>query len=172
LQLSDPSNVVRYVELSDVSNQYGEIVNSETLSVFDLPSRATYEIATGDLMTAVAGNSIGTANHVSAFVNEEFDGCVCSNGFRVLKVDQDLIDPLYLLFFFSTKEFQDQIFRLRTGAAIPAISDSDFLSILVPRLSASAENDISQLIQSGYNARRDFRTDLAEQRNAYQQLLN
>lgn len=172
LQLSDPSNVVRYVELSDVSNQYGEIVNSETLSVFDLPSRATYEIATGDLITAVAGNSIGTANHVSAFVNEEFDGCVCSNGFRVLKVDQDLIDPLYLLFFFSTKEFQDQIFRLRTGAAIPAISDSDFLSILVPRLSASAENDISQLIQSGYNARRDFRTDLAEQRNAYQQLLN
>ena len=170
-QLGDPSNVVRYVELSDVSNQYGEIVNSESLCVFDLPSRATYEITTGDIITAVAGNSIGTPNHVSAFVNEEFDGCVCSNGFRVLKVDQNLIDPLYLLFFFTTKEFQDQIFRLRTGAAIPAISDFDFLSVLVPRLSKSAENDISKLIKSGYDARRDFRIELATQRMAYQQIF-
>ena len=170
-QLSEPSNVVRYVELSDVSNQYGEIVNSETLCVFDLPSRASYDITTGDIITAVAGNSIGTTNHVSAFVNEEFNGCVCSNGFRVLKVDQNLIDPLYLLFFFSSKEFQDQIFRLRTGAAIPAISDSDFLSVLVPRLSETAENDISRLIKSGYDARRNFRIELAAQRLSYQRMF-
>ena len=136
-----------------------------------MPSRASYDITTGDIITAVAGNSIGTTNHVSAFVNEEFNGCVCSNGFRVLKVDQNLIDPLYLLFFFSSKEFQDQIFRLRTGAAIPAISDSDFLSVLVPRLSETAENDISRLIKSGYDARRNFRIELAAQRLSYQRMF-
>lgn len=80
------NEVVEYVELSDLYTKSFEIVNSTTLHTSELPSRASYELKTGDIITAVAGNSIGTPKHATAYVTKEFNGAICSNGFRVLRM--------------------------------------------------------------------------------------
>lgn len=158
--LSQQNEEVEYVELSDVGLEYQEIVNSERLKVHDLPSRAAYQVFQGQILTAVAGNSIGTARHASAFVTKNYDGAICSNGFRVLEVNEDKIPTLYLLYCLSTPVVQEQIFRLRTGAAIPAISESDLKRILIPRRPRDEEEQISQVLESGYKAREAYRQTL------------
>ncbi len=120
---------VEYVELSDIYTKSFEIINSATLLATELPSRASYEIKTGDIITAVAGNSIGSHKHATAYVTQEFDKAICTNGFRVLRNFK--INPYYLLYYFQSDLFLKQVFMYRTGAAIPALSDKDFANILI-----------------------------------------
>ncbi len=151
--LRNSNTEVNYVELSDIGLDYQEIVNCEQMKVFELPSRATYEIRAGQLLFAVAGNSIGTRRHVSALVTDAFDGAICSNGFRVFEVDNKKINPYYLLYALASDEVRQQVFRLRTGAAIPSISDADLQSVLIPRLSLSQESKIADSLRSGFESR-------------------
>ena len=127
--LRRPENRIRYIELSDVDPRFPMIINSTEMVVFEAPSRATYDIREGDIITAVSGNSTGTLGHATAYVTKEYDGCICSNGFRVIRATH--IDPLYLLCYMKTPYFLRQVFRLRTGAAIPAVSDNDLANVLV-----------------------------------------
>lgn len=158
-KLKNSESVVEYIELSDVSSEYSEIVNSTSLSVYDLPSRAQYELNEGDLITAVAGNSIGSGKHVSAIVTKECNGAICTNGFRVLE-SKSGIDLYYLLYFFRTEIFLKQIMKYRTGAAIPAISDDDFMNILVPIPSIETIKKISEKVRKSIELRNESKNIL------------
>ncbi len=151
---------VSYIELSDVISDYSEIQKSEILKVHQLPSRATYEINTGDLITSVSGNAIGTKKHASAIVTEKFSGSICSNGFRVFNKFSEKIDKYYLLYYFKTNLFLDQIFRLRTGSAIPTIQDEDLLNILIKIPSEKKMKKISSLIKQGFRERESFKQNI------------
>ncbi len=160
-KLKQKDLVVRYVELSDISAQYNEIINFTEELVHELPSRASYELKEGEIITAVAGNSIGTSSHASAYVTKDYEGCICTNGFRVLNVDKKLINPFYLLYYFKSKNFLDQVFRFRTGAAIPSLLDSDLMNILVLLPDMKEQNRIGKIIENGF-----------EERKQYQKLIN
>ena len=68
-KLTNKNLKVEYVELSDVNTPSLEIINSSEMSVYELPSGASYEIKEGDIITAIAGNSIGSRKHATALVN-------------------------------------------------------------------------------------------------------
>lgn len=147
---------VNYVELSDISAQYNEIINFSEQMVYELPSRASYELKEGEVITAVAGNSIGTNKHVSAYVTKKYDGCICTNGLRVLDVDRKAVNPFYLLHYLKSKSFLDQVLRYRTGAAIPSLLDSDLLNILILVPSMKEQNRIGEIIKDGFQMRRKY----------------
>jgi type I restriction enzyme M protein len=102
-KLKDQNATVEYVELSDINTHSYEIINSTTYQVHELPSRASYEIENGDIITAIAGNSVGTRKHATALVNTDFEGSICTNGFRVLRNFK--IDSYYLLYFSQIRIF-------------------------------------------------------------------
>jgi len=143
---------VEYIELSDINTEYSEISNSTTFKVHDLPSRAAFELEENEIITAVAGNSIGTIKHMSALVTSRFVGAICSNGFRVLKTSPK-IDRYYLLFYLRTEHFLRQVLRYRTGAAIPAISDVDLADILVYLPSIDVQREIGKKIKKSFELR-------------------
>ena len=120
---------VNYIELSDINTYSYEIINSDLLHTTNLPSRASYEILEGDIITAIAGNSIGSKKHATAFVTKEYENSICTNGFKVLRNFK--INKYYLLYFLKTDYFLNQVMLYRTGTAIPNISDSDFKNILI-----------------------------------------
>lgn len=151
-RLKNKDEVVEYVELSDLSSEYSEIVNSTQMAVHDLPSRAQYELDEGDVITAVAGNSIGSKKHVSAIVSSKYKGAICTNGFRVMRTKSS-VDSYYLLYFFRTEIFLNQVMKYRTGAAIPAISDDDFLNILVPVPKVDLQKEISLKVKKSIQLR-------------------
>lgn len=157
-KLANKNLTVEYVELSDVNTPSLEIINSTEMSVFELPSRASYEIKQGDVITAIAGNSIGSRKHATALVNEEFDGAICTNGFRVLRNFK--IDPYYLLYYLKSEYFLNQISMLRTGAAIPNISDNDFKNLLISIPNDKVIKEISEKVKKSFELREKSKTEL------------
>ena len=159
-KLLSPNLIVSYVELSDVISDYSEIYKSEMLKVYNLPSRASYDLNEGDLITSVSGNSIGTKRHASAIVTSKFHGSICSNGFRVFSDFSKKINKFYLIYYFKTNMFLDQIFRLRTGSAIPSIQDNDLLNIKIFIPSSKKISDISKVIEKGFKDREIYKNEI------------
>lgn len=156
-KLSHPNTSVEYVELSDINTHAFEIINSTNYIVHELPSRATYEIKENDIITAVAGNSIGSSKHATALVTKEYEGSVCTNGFRILRNPK--IDLYYLLYYLKTDLFLRQVDMYRTGAAIPSISDKDLGNILIHLPNDKAMKTISKKVKESF----DLRTKANEQ---------
>lgn len=150
-KLKDPNLTVEYVELSDINTHSYEIINSTTYQVHELPSRASYEIQQGDIITAIAGNSVGTRKHATALVTDDFAGSICTNGFRVLRNFK--IDRYYLLYYLKSEMFLKQMFMYRTGAAIPNVSDIDLASIVIHLPDKKAIAEISDKMKKAFELR-------------------
>ena len=154
------NEIVNYVELSDIYTKSFEIINSTPITVNKLPSRASYKIKTGDIITAVAGNSIGTHKHTTAYVTQEFNQSICTNGFRVLRNFK--IDPFYLLYYFQSDLFLKQVFMYRTGAAIPALSDEDFSKILIYIPPKKDFEKISSVVKKSFYLRQKAKNEMKD----------
>lgn len=150
-QLRRGNNKIRYVELSDVNPLYGELISYKEMYAYEAPSRASYELKEGYLITAVAGNSTGTKSHASALVTKDFSGCICTNGFRVLRPRN--INPFYFLSFLKSDCFLRQMYQKRTGAAIPAVSEDDLKNMLVPLPSTKEQEKIAKKIKDSFELR-------------------
>jgi type I restriction enzyme M protein len=142
---------IAYVELSDINTHAYEIINATEYKVYELPSRASYDLQEDDIITAVAGNSLGTKKHATALVSKEYAETICTNGFRVLRNIK--IDRYFLLFYLKSDLFLQQVFMYRTGAAIPNISDADLANILVYLPSQKVMEDISQKVRTAIELR-------------------
>ena len=136
---------VEYIELSDINAHSLEIINSTNYKVHELPSRASYELRDADIITAVAGNSIGTEKHASAIVTSKHADCICTNGLRILRNPR--IDKYYLLYYLRSELFLKQVMMYRTGAAIPSLSDKDLANIMVYIPDSDTIEQISRMVQ-------------------------
>ncbi|OWY22411.1 hypothetical protein C7N43_09555 [Sphingobacteriales bacterium UPWRP_1] len=157
-KLKDANLTVEYVELSDINTHAYEIINSTTLQVHELPSRASYEIQQGDIITAIAGNSVGTRKHATALVTEDFAGSICTNGFRVLRNFK--IDFYYLLYYLKSEMFLKQMFMYRTGAAIPNVSDLDLANIIIHLPNPKLIGDISNKMKKAFELRQASKEEI------------
>ena len=70
------------------------------------------------------------------------------------------IDKYYLLYYLKTNLFLDQIYRLRTGSAIPTIQDEDLLNVLIKIPSEKKMREISNIIGKGFKEREMFKQNL------------
>ncbi len=157
-KLKEQNKIVEYVELSDINTHSYEIINSTTYQVHELPSRASYEIEAGDIITAIAGNSVGTRKHATALVNQDFDRFICTNGFRVLRNFK--IDSYYLLYFLKSEVFLKQMFMYRTGAAIPNVSDIDLANTLIHLPDDKTIAKISSKMKKAFDLRNESRLQI------------
>ncbi len=152
-KLKDQNLIVEYVELSDINTHSYEIINSTAYQVHELPSRASYEIQEGDIITAIAGNSVGTRKHATALVTKEYEGSICTNGFRVLRNFK--FDGFFLLYFLKSEMFLKQMFMYRTGAAIPNVSDADLSNILIKLPTDNTLEEISEKMRKAFELRQE-----------------
>lgn len=157
-KLKDQNLNVEYVELSDINTHSYEIINSTSYQVHELPSRASYEIQEGDIITAIAGNSVGTRKHATALVTKEFEGSICTNGFRVLRNFK--IDSNYLLYFLKSEVFLKQMFMYRTGAAIPNVSDTDLANTVINIPDDKTIKEISKKMKKAFELRQESRNQI------------
>ncbi len=143
----------RYIEIGDV-NAYGcEIINCSDILGENLPSRASYIVHTNNIIVATSGNAIGTVKQAKAIINSSYDGCICTNGFTVVK--PKLLSPYFLLNFFNSKEFRMQVLRYKYGSAIPSIGREDFEKIIVPIPSEAKVKQIECNIKRFYELREE-----------------
>lgn len=150
-KLKNREDYVDYIELSDINAHSLEIINSTHYRVHELPSRASYELKESDIITAVAGNSIGTDKHASALVTHKHSDCICTNGLRILRNPK--IDKYYLLYYLRSELFLKQVMMYRTGAAIPNLSDKDLANIMIYIPDSKTIQDISGRVKRSLDMR-------------------
>ena len=122
---------IRYIAISDVDYRTMQVVFQQVIKAHEAPSRATYRVRNGDIITAVSGASTGSPRQATAIITEDEDGAICSNGFSVFRNIHG-VEPLFLLAYMRTDFFLRQVKRYMTGHAIPTISVDDLSKILVP----------------------------------------
>ena len=145
---------IHYVAISDIDARTMQVVSQQIMSAHEAPSRATYRLRAGDIVTAVAGASTGTSRQATALITEEEDGAICSNGLAVLRNIRG-IDSMFLLSYLRTSQFLRQVRRLMTGHAIPAISLDDLAKILIPIPSRTDQLRIAESVKRIQTLRRE-----------------
>ena len=145
---------IQYIAISDVDARTMQIVSHQIIKTHEAPSRATYRVRIGDIITATSGASTGTPRHATALVTEDEDGAICSNGFAVLRNIHG-IEPLFLLAYMRTEYYFRQVRRLMTGHAIPAISVEDLSRVIVPIPPKEVQKQISDEIATILSMRKE-----------------
>ena len=140
-----PSQEIQYIAISEVDFRLMQVVSTQRIKAYEAPSRASYILATGDIITAISGANTGTEKQATAFITPRENGCICSNGFAVLR--NFTISPFYLLAFMRSRLFYGQVKRMMTGHTIPTISIKDLGKIIVPILPATVVKDIAKITQ-------------------------
>jgi type I restriction enzyme M protein len=147
---------IRYIAISDVDARTMQVVSQQKIKGHEAPSRATYKIKNGDIITAVSGASTGTTRQATAFITEDEDGAICTNGFAVLR-NASCVIPYFLLAYMRTEYYLRQVRRLMTGHAIPNISLDDLADVLIPVPPIEKQEQISRMIERVYQALKNAR---------------
>ena len=138
-------SAIRYIAISDVDARTMQVVSQQMIKAHEAPSRATYRVHAGDIITATSGASTGTARQATALITEDEDGAICSSGFAVLRNIHG-VASLFLLAYMRTDFYLRQVRRLMTGHEIPAISTDDLSRVLVPIPSQAEQTRIANAI--------------------------
>jgi type I restriction enzyme S subunit len=113
-----PDATFTYVDVSSVSNETFEIVQTSEVLGASAPSRARRLIRTNDVIFATIRPTLKRIAVVPQSLNEQ----VCSTGYIVLRALPGL-HPRFLYYFLFTDDFQEAMESLQTGASYPAVTD-------------------------------------------------
>mgnify|MGYP004641805289 CR=1 FL=1 len=135
----------RYIELANIVN--GNI--TEPLEDFgkNLPTRARRKVKTGDLIISSVEGSLSSC----ALITEEFDNCLVSTGFYVLK--SNFLNSETLLVIFRSELFQKYLNKFPSGTILNAISKDGLKNILIPHLDLKTQRKIEAKVKQSFELR-------------------
>jgi len=140
----------RYVEISDVRSD--GTANCEIVPMREAPSRATWLVHAGDVLTS----TVRPIRRLSALVMPEQEGCIASSGFVVLQPHEV---PAEVLLTYMRLPVFCGLMDLHTSASLyPAISETDLLRLPFPKLSSAACDAIVESVRSAHTARHRARS--------------
>jgi type I restriction enzyme S subunit len=132
----------RYIEIGDIRKD--GTVKAETVPMREAPSRATWSVRTGDVITS----TIRPLRRLSALMAPEQDGCIASSGFAVL---QPMVVPAEMLLTHLRLPVVCELMDLHTSASLyPAISDRDLLALPFPEIALDTSNAIVSAVRSAH----------------------
>lgn len=117
-------DTIKYVQYSDIDPVFGLIKSHTEYFLEEAPNRAKIVVKKGDILIPKLKQSLDKV----AIVTEEFDGCVVTNGFFVVKPKKD-ISSEYLFAVFRKNVIHEQIMDLSSGTIMPSIDDNYFKSL-------------------------------------------
>lgn len=115
----DPDRMIKYVDVSGVSNESLRIISATEYRLINAPGRARKIIRENDVIFA----TVRPALKRIAFVESEYDNQVCSTAFCVLRSIPSLADSRFIFYAVQKPEFIISLKKIQTGASYPAITD-------------------------------------------------
>jgi len=108
------------------------------------------ELKTGDLVVSKVGNTIGLVAHI----DEELKRANVSENNIGIKLEKyPELTKYSILTFLNSKYGQSQILRRISGNAQPKLNVFSFTEIIIPKLTATIEEEISKAIKTAYHNR-------------------
>jgi len=120
-------NNFRYIDISSIDNIRKQITGVTVFKTEEAPSRAKYILKEGDLIVSTVRPNL---NAIS-LVDGEYDGCICSSGFSVLRLNKHAYAP-YFFRYLASPTFVNAVTKMVQGAMYPAVNDDDIKNFLIP----------------------------------------
>lgn len=152
-----------YIEISDVTNE-GR-VESSTVMGEDAPSRAQFVVKTNDVITS----TVRPIRRLSALVEPEQEGFVCSSGFAVLK--PYAIEPELLLVYLRLPIVAEILDLHTTATMYPAISTFDLMNIPITSPDETTSKQIVTRVQDARKARLEAKQLLETAKKQVEQMI-
>jgi len=146
------SGQFKYIEINDIDTYSAKIIQAKLLSVEDAPSRAQQLIRKDDIIVSTTRPYRGAI----ALVSEEFDQCVCSTGFAVLRNVKVALNRKYLLYFLHSKLGLTQMEQRMTGGNYPAITPQELLKIWVALPAIDIQERIISFMEEASNEKTEM----------------
>jgi type I restriction enzyme, S subunit len=147
-----------YIEIGDVEGGGG--LGSTLLDSADAPSRATWHVRTGDVLTS----TVRPIRRLSAIVAPQQDRYVASSGFAVLQ--PTAVTPEVLMTFLRLPVICELMDLYGSASMYPAISESDILGLPVPMVTDEVADSVTAAVQSAFAARARSRALLSSAKRA------
>jgi restriction endonuclease S subunit len=151
----------RYIEIGSLTGD-GD-VDPEDVQVSDTPSRATWIVKAGDVITS----TVRPIRRLTAIISDSETGCVCSSGFAVLTPNEGPsgIEPEVLLAFLRLPLICEILDLQTTASMYPAIPIQRLLQLPIKLPDRSIRRKIVGLVQRSLSVRRES-IDLLEKAKA------
>jgi hypothetical protein len=145
------SSTFRYIEIGSLTGD-GQ-AEPEVVEAADAPSRATWLVRPGDIITS----TVRPIRRLSAMISEEQDNCVCSSGFAVLtpKLGADGIEPEVLLTYLRLPAICEVLDLHATASMYPAIPVQRLMQIPIIVPDKGVRKQIVAKVQASIDARRE-----------------
>ena len=154
----------KYIELGDIG-PYGDILHCTIDYGKFLPSRARRIVHTGDVIIS----SIEGSLQKCAYITDDYDGALCSNGFYVLS--SDIINPETLLVLFKSTPIQGLLKKNCAGAILSSYKKENLLNLEIPIITSSVQEKIAELIKKSFRLRNECETIIEASKHAIEKAI-
>jgi len=161
------SGTFRYIEINDIDTFSTQIIQAKELNVEDAPSRAQMVVRKDDIIVSTTRPYRGAI----ALVTEEYDGCICSTGFAVIRELKTEMNRKYLLYILHSNFGLKQMEQRMTGGNYPAITPDELLKILIPAPPMDMQNKIVKIMDKALKEKREKEGNAEELLNSIDDYL-
>ena len=152
-----PGKPFDYIEIADIGT--AGTAGSNTVAGEDTPSRATWIVKPGDIITT----TVRPIRRLSAIILPEQDCFVCSSGFAVLRPRD--IEPELLLTYLRLPLVAELLNLHTTASMYPAISTADLLRVPLQIPDERTRTTIASMVRVSLAARAESISLLDEAKN-------
>tara|TARA_R110001599_G_C12277056_1_gene662776 strand:+ start:10233 stop:11477 length:1245 start_codon:yes stop_codon:yes gene_type:complete len=179
IKWQDTDHTYRYIDLTSVCRERKTITETSEITASNAPSRAKKLVEKDDVIFATTRPTQQRYN----LINDEYSGEIASTGYCVLRAITDQVLPKWILYCIASNEFKIYIEENQSGAAYPAISDSQVKKYLIPipcpdnpEKSLAIQGEIVRILDSFTELTTELSTELNARIKQYSyyrdQLLN
>ncbi len=159
------SEIYKYIEISDIKTDIGEVNYTERLGV-DLPPNAKIPITGGELIIS----KVRPTRKAIAIVPIDLGNkTICSSAFTVYNLPTPLKEYIFITLRSVIGLFQLE--KPTTGTEYPTLNDKDIENLLIPILPDSIQQQIAKLIQQSHEARKKAKELLEEAKRRVESLI-
>ena len=153
----------RYIDIESIDSKTNRILEVKTIEVNKAPSRARKVVKGGDTIFATTRPYLKNI----AYISQEFDNCISSTGFCVIRGKRDLVEPKFLFFLSLSNAFISKVLTYQRGATYPAVPDSNIYNLKIPVPHLETQRHVVAKLQ----AVQDYKKKLLEQKQKLQELF-
>lgn len=121
-------NTFEYIDLSSVSREELQILESSKVTADNAPSRAKQIVHEDDIIFATTRPTLKRIT----IIPKEYHNQICSTGFTVLRIKNDLAVFKYIFYALQSIKFMQRMEDMQRGASYPAVSNKDIKSFEIP----------------------------------------
>jgi len=138
----NPTKEIKYVQFSHIEKYLGDITGYYELLGNEAPSRAKQMVNEGDVICARVKDSEENV----ALIPRELEGEIVSTGFVVVKPNPPMTsEALFALL--RLRSTLNQVRWKSSGTIMPSISDEEYITIKIPKLSGAEIERITKEIK-------------------------